>query len=908
LATTRVYLLARELGVKSSAIVKKCQDEGLDVKNHMSAISAGLAATIKEWFSEGENVTTIETSDRVDLSDVRIKRPKRTKVVQLAEESKSEEIETGSVEAAVAEAEPVAEEQAGIEIEVAEEETLVSIEVEGGEGQEEAVTEVEPEVTEEVSPPVEVEVAAEVVEPEAKEEEEEKEVVLPAGPMLGKPKPAKLSGPQVVRVEAPEPLGRPRPRPRPRPRHGGPVTEPLMDKGKAAAGTTTGTAADSDKKAGKRHKERTHGRRKEDRESDAAKKAKAHTKWRERDIEERRARLSAAGGEGLRVRPSRKITSKAQREAASAFRPEKAVISEPITVKGLSAALAVKVTDIIGKLMQQGIMATANQGISCEVAEMVALEFETELVIERKASPEEDIRKEFESRERKHLKKRAVVAAMLGHVDHGKTSLLDKIRTTQVAAGEAGGITQHIGASQVSWDDKSVTFLDTPGHEAFTAMRARGANMTDIVVLVLAADDGVMPQTIEAIAHCKAAEVPIIVALNKIDLPGCDINRIYAQLSEHELTPAEWGGETEVVKTSATTGQGVDDLLEALDYVAQLMDLKADDTIPGTGWVIEAKMSPQQGPVATVLVKEGVLSKGDILLAGDTYGRIKMMKNSYGKKIKTASSSMPVEIIGLNDVPQAGDRFYCLEDINRAKTAAEESKLRAREKSLAERTQVTMENLFSQIAAGNVKDLNLIVRADVQGSVDVLKKYLTELSVDEVRINILQAMPGGITEGDVILAEASNAIIIGFNVVADERAAKLAESEGVDVRLYSIIYRITEDLKKSMVGMLDPEEQEKTLGRAMVRATFKVSRIGTVAGCYVSNGIARKNAKARLIRDNIVVRDNLSLESLKHFKDDAREVKTGFECGIKLAGFDDIKMDDVLEFYEIVKVARTLDS
>ena len=900
MATTRVYLLARELGVKSSAIVKKCQDEGLDVKNHMSAISAGLAATINEWFSEGENVTTIETTEKVDLSEVRVKRPKRTKVVKATPESESGGADGGAVEAAVAEAEPTTA------VEALEEEVLVSTEVaepvEVAEGVESEETLVLPEVVAEV-PAVE---EKQVEEPEV---EEEPEVVLPAGPMLKKPKPAKLSGPQVVRVEAPEPLGRPRPRSRPRPRRDGPVTEPLIYKGKDKVQTgEPASSTEADKKHGKRHKERTHGRRKEDRDDGLGKKAKSHTKWRERDIEERRARLSAAGGEGLRLRPSRKITSKAQREAAGAARPQKAVVSEPITVKGLSAALAVKVTDIIGKLMQQGVMATANQAISSEVAELVALEFETELIVERKASPEEEIRGEFESRERKHLKKRAVVAAMLGHVDHGKTSLLDKIRSTQVAAGEAGGITQHIGASQVSWDDKTVTFLDTPGHEAFTAMRARGANMTDIVVLTVAADDGVMPQTIEAIAHCKAAGVPIIVALNKIDLPGCDINRIYAQLAEHELTPAEWSGETEVVKTSATTGQGVDDLLEALDYVAQLMDLKADDTIPGTGWVIEAKMSPQQGPVATVLVKEGVLSKGDVLLAGDTYGRIKMMKNSYGKRIKAATSSMPVEIVGLNDVPQAGDRFYCLDDINRAKTAAEEGRLRAREKSLAERTQVTMDNLFSQIAAGNVKDLNLIIRADVQGSVDVLTKYLTELSVDEVRINILQALPGGITEGDVILAEASNAIIIGFNVVADERAAKSAEAEGVDIRLYSVIYRITEDLKKSMVGMLEPEEQEKTLGRAVVRATFKVSRIGTVAGCYVSNGIVTKNAKARLIRDNIVIRDNLSLESLKHFKDDAREVKTGFECGIKLAGFDDLKMDDTLEFYEIVKVARTLDS
>ncbi|MHC4309453.1 MAG: translation initiation factor IF-2 [Planctomycetota bacterium] len=465
-----------------------------------------------------------------------------------------------------------------------------------------------------------------------------------------------------------------------------------------------------------------------------------------------------------------------------------------------------------------------------------------------------------------------------------------------------------MGASEVTWDDKKVTFLDTPGHEAFTAMRARGANMTDVVVLVLAADDGVMPQTIEAIAHSKAAGVPIIVALNKIDLPGCDINRIYSQLAEQELTPTEWGGETEVVKTSATTGEGINDLLESLDYVAELLELKADATIPATGWVIEARMSTKRGPVATILIKEGRLKKGDTLLAGDAYGRIKMLKNSYGKTIRTGTSSMPVEITGLNNVPLAGDRFYCLNDLNKAKAAAEEAQIRSRESSLAERTQVTLDNLFSQIDAGKTETLNLIIRADVQGSVDVLKKYLSDLSVEEVKINILHAAPGGITEGDVVLAEASNAIIIGFNVVPEEYAGKIAESKGVEIRLYNVIYRITEDLQKSMVGLLEPEEAEKALGRATVRNTFKISRIGTIAGCYVSSGYASKNAKMRLIRDNIVLKDNLSVDSLKHFKDDAREVKTGLECGIKIAGFDDIKIDDILEFYEIVKVARTLSS
>jgi translation initiation factor IF-2 len=437
-------------------------------------------------------------------------------------------------------------------------------------------------------------------------------------------------------------------------------------------------------------------------------------------------------------------------------------------------------------------------------------------------------------------------------------------------------------------------------------MRARGANMTDVVVLVVAADDGVMPQTVEAIAHSKAANVPIIVALNKIDLPGCDLNRIYSQLAEQELTPTEWGGETEVVKTSATTGEGVDDLLESLDYIAELGEFQADNTIPATGWVVEARMSAQRGPVATLLIKEGQLKKGDVMLAGSVYGRVKMLKNSYGKNIKSATSSMPVEITGLGDVPQAGDRFYRLDDINRAKAAAEENQINYRERSLAERTQVTLDNLFSQIEAGKAESLNLIVRADVQGSVDVLKKYLSDLSVEEVKINILHAAPGGITEGDVVLAEASNAIIIGFNVVSDEHAAKIAESKGVEIRLYNIIYRITEDLQKSMVGLLEPEETENSLGRVVVRTTFKISRIGTVAGCFVSSGNAVKNAKIRLIRDNIVLKDDMNIETLKHFKDDVREVKAGLECGIKIAGFDDVKVDDVLEFYEIVKVARTL--
>ncbi len=672
MAATRVYILAKELGVKSTAIVKKCQDEGLDVKNHMASISAGLAETIREWFSEGEHSTTVETADKVDLKKVRVKKPKKKRTTKEVKAKKAEPKKAKKEKPAA-----------------------------GAKKSKKKVAAAEKEAK-----------------PSEKPEEKEPEPVLPAGPMLEKPKPAKLSGPKVIRVEAPEPTEppRPRPKPRPRPRYDEPATEPLMYSEEEE------TSTKRKGRAAKRHKERTYGRRRDKEEGEAVRKPKS-SRWRQRDIEERQARLDAARGEGPRLRPTRKIISKSRLGAAEVSRPEKAAISEPITVKDLSAVLAVKTADIISKLIEQNIMATANQVISAEVAELVSLEFGTELTIKHKTTLEEQIRAEFEDRPGKNLEKRSVIATMLGHVDHGKTSLLDKIRSTQIVAGEAGGITQHIGASEVRWDDKKVTFLDTPGHEAFTAMRARGANMTDVVVLTVAADDGVMPQTIEAIHHAKAAGVPIIVALNKIDLPGTNINRIYSQLAEHELSPVEWGGETEVVKTSAVTGEGISDLLEHLDYIAELLDLKADNKVSATGWVVEAKMSPHLGPVATLLIKEGQLGKSDVVLAGGAFGRIKSLKDSFGRKIKTASSSMPVEITGLSDVPQAGDRFYILDDINRAKAAAEENQVLARENSLAKRTQVTLDNLFSEIEAGKIAELSLIIRADVQGSVDVLVKY-----------------------------------------------------------------------------------------------------------------------------------------------------------------------------------------
>lgn len=893
-AVTKVYLLAKELGVKSQAIVAKCQAEGLDVKTHMSPLTAGQAATIREWFSEGEHSTAVETAAPVDLKKVRV--PRRKKVVAAQEETPA--APEVSSEAAQAVEEAPAQTQ-----EPQTQETQESVTApEPAAAASEAPQEAAPVCTAETAAPVETTEPAkpEVPEAPAVEPPPPPEPILPAGPKLEKPSPAQLTGPTVIRVEKVdlEPRRGPkRPRP-PRDRFNKPISEPLMPK-----------AIEEDLEAGgKKGKDKTHGRRKHRAEDEEERPKGGPKRIRERDLEERRARLAAAEGEWVRNRPPRRIETKSKADESSVpvERPVKAVVTEPILVKDLSAALGVKTSDIIAKLLSDGVIATANQAISTETAELIALEFGTELVVERKRTALEEIEKEFEQRSRTHLQKRPPIVTMLGHVDHGKTSLLDRIRKTSVAASEAGGITQHIGAYQVEIGGRKITFLDTPGHEAFTSMRARGALMTDIVVLVVAADDGVMPQTIEAIHHAKAAGVEILVALNKVDLPGVDLHRIYGQLAEHELTPAEWGGNTEIVKTSAVTGQGIEDLIEHLDYLAELKNYQADPTLPATGWVVEARMVPSRGAVATLLVKEGELKKGDVVLAGSAYGRVRTLTDSWGHAVKKATPSMPVEITGLDGVPQAGDKFYCLADINRAKEAAEEIRMLSREETLARRSQVTLDNLFKHIEAGKMKELNLIVRADVQGSVDVLVRYLTELSTPEVKVKVIHAGVGGITEGDVVLAQASDAIVIGFNVVPEDRVRQMAESAHVDIRLYNVIYRITEDLKAAMKGLLEPVEQEKTLGRLVVRNTFKISGVGTVAGCFVESGVVTKNAKLRLIRNNIVINDHCSIETLRHFKDDVREVKSGLECGIKIAGFDDVKTGDVLEAYEIVQVARDL--
>ncbi len=610
-----------------------------------------------------------------------------------------------------------------------------------------------------------------------------------------------------------------------------------------------------------------------------------------------------------RTRTGGKKPRGGQRHVQAPARKSHAIVEPPITVRGLSEAIGVKANDLIRKLMTMNQLATINAYLDDDMASMLALEFGIELEIVHERTAEDDLMDAFSSSSDQNLTPRPPIITILGHVDHGKTSLLDRIRKANVVQSESGGITQHIGAYQVESDGRRVTFVDTPGHEAFTAMRARGANVTDIIVLVVAADDGVMPQTVEAIAHAKAAEVPIVVALNKIDLPNVDnasnINKIYGELAQQGLNPSEWGGDTEVVKTSATTGLGIPDLLATLETIAELHELKADATRPATGTCLEASLSEGRGVVASVLVQEGTLRLGDVIVCGDGFGRVRAIFNDKGRSIESAGPSTPVEISGLDVVPAAGETFGVIDDISRAREVAETRRTRARDLAHADRQSVTLENLYSKMAEQKLKSLNVILKADVQGSIEALTKELEKLENEEVPIRILLKAVGGITESDIVLADASQAIVIGFRVAPEDRAITMAEEKKIEIRRYDIIYQVTDDIKKAVEGMLVPEVKEVHLGRAVVRQVFKISKVGAVAGCFVTQGTIERSAKVRLIREGREVYKG-SIEALKRFKDDAKEVPQNFECGIKIANFDDIKPDDVIEAYRIDIIRRTL--
>jgi len=584
----------------------------------------------------------------------------------------------------------------------------------------------------------------------------------------------------------------------------------------------------------------------------------------------------------------------------------KVEIEEPFTIKDLSAATGIKSAHIIRQLMADGMLATVNQVIEPAKAQEIMLDYDVELVVKKQVSAEDELIEQFEARETGEQTRRAPVVTFLGHVDHGKTSLLDYIRKTTVADGEAGGITQHMGAYRYDRGDSHVVFLDTPGHEAFTAMRARGANMTDVVVLVVAADDGVMPQTIEAISHAKAAGVPIVVAMNKIDVPNANVNRALGQLAEHDLQPQEWGGDTEVIHTSAMSGEGIDTLVETLSLEAELLELKAEKDAPASGYVIEAEMDPSRGVVARMLVMNGTMRVGDDVVAGRSYGRARAMTDPMGNPIEEAGPATPIVLSGLDEVPEAGDKFYVADSVDQARQIAGDRRDAQRERQLKAKPGRSLESLLSRMDTGDLSEVNLIIKTDVQGTTEAVVGAVTQLNSDEVRVSVIHQGVGGVTTGDVTLAEASDAIIIGFNVVADAAARKAAEAAGVEIRTYRVIYDITEDIRRVLEEGLAPEVREETLGRAEIRQVFKSSRHGNIAGCIVTDGTVSRNAKVRITRNNVVIEDSRELDSLKRFKDDVREVRSGMECGLKVARFDDIKEGDILEFYRQVEVARTL--
>lgn len=594
--------------------------------------------------------------------------------------------------------------------------------------------------------------------------------------------------------------------------------------------------------------------------------------------------------------------NQAQQKPAKQPLPEKVTYSGTLTVGELAKKLHKEPSEIIKKLLFLGVMATINQELDKDSIELIAgdygVEVEEEIIIDE-TNFEEFVEEENEA----ELQERPPVVTIMGHVDHGKTTLLDSIRNTKVTAGEAGGITQHIGAYQVEVDGKRITFLDTPGHAAFTTMRARGAQVTDITILVVAADDGVMPQTKEAISHAKAAGVPIIVAVNKMDKEAANPDRVMQELTEFELVPEAWGGDTIFVPVSALQGEGIDELLEMILLVAEVEEYKANPDSLARGTVIEAQLDKGRGPVATLLVQSGTLKVGDPIVVGNTFGRVRAMTNDLGRRVKSVGPAAPVEITGLNDVPHAGDQFKVFEDEKTARQIGETRMIRQRDEERNETSKVSLDDLFNQIQQGDIKEINVIIKGDVQGSVEALRGSLEKIDVAGVKVNIIHTGVGAITESDIILAAASNAVVIGFNVRPDANTKRVADSENVDIRLHRIIYNVIEEIESAMKGMLDPEYEEKVIGQVEIRQTFKVSKIGMIAGSYVTDGKITRDSTVRLIRDGIVIYEG-AINALKRFKDDAKEVSAGYECGITLENFNDVKEGDIIEAYIMEEIKR----
>jgi translation initiation factor IF-2 len=876
-----------------------------------------LSVTVREWFGGGSGASTaVETAAPVDLSKVR-KKPRKT-ASKASATAVAEKTATTEVEDVVVAPSEVVEPP----VEVAEEIPAVTAPAVAAEAPSSTAPEKPGDSGGGDTTPSSDDPNAPVMNVPSRPD-----VVKPAGTQLTEKKKVKLSGPVVVRVEQPDIMPEPRPQRQERrpdmpqrsvPRTGGGVrgVEYQTELPPSQGGRGVGNK-DKDRDRGKRNDRRRGGEgagrssRTFQGQGNQGSSQGGRNTWRDQDLLERDRRLNAAGGFFKRHRQDRSRRRGPKQVVQQ--RPEGPVkVVEPIAIKELSAATGIKANEILKQLFMMGVMTNINSTVETDQAIEVMASYDIELEVVEFKTAAEQIEQQFETRDRADERPRAPIVTILGHVDHGKTSLLDRIRQANVAEGEAGGITQATSAFRVPVKagdgDRVVTFIDTPGHEAFTEMRARGAKVTDIVVLVVAADDGVMPQTVESINHSKAAGVPIVVALNKIDRPDAteaNIQRILGQLAEHELNPVEWGGSTEVVKTSAIQGDGIQDLLDTLDFQAELLELKADFEGNAEGTVLESQIEEGRGSVARILVQEGQLHKGDFIVAGRAFGRVRDIVDDHGKRIGDAGPSTPIAISGIDEVPNAGDKFYVVDSLKAAESAAEEAKMAEREKDLAQ-PKVTLDNIFDRMKDSGAKELPLVVKGDVQGSVETLRAVLGKIGSDEVRVSIKHSAVGGISESDVMLAHASGAIVIGFNVTSTPKARAVAEQRGVDIRLYDVIYDITDDVTKAAAGLLAPELKLEVLGHADVRDVFRVSKVGMVAGCYITDGFVERNSQIRVTRDGIVIENDRRLEQLKRFKDDVKEVKSGMECGMKIDGYDDIKAGDVLECYKTIEVARTL--
>jgi len=900
----RVHILAKELNVPSKTIIEKCKAEGIDtVKNHMSTLSAGLHATIKEWFSDGSRHTAVETAQRIDLDKVRTQTKPAKKAVTADSDDDSSETDEGAIATAEAPPEPKADSKvtdAAVEAPQAPAAPTASAD------EPEQPASAAPTVEEAEAQPdtggadVDAGQAAAEVPPAASEvdestpeaapgdedflDDESKEPVGPAGPQ-NVPRAAKLQGPRVVRYEAPEyDTFRPK-------RSGGP---PARDAAEVDAGPRRGGPSGGGRSGGRRGTGRGGG-------------SGERTGWRDRDLMERRERL--AGATGRRIHRRRTAQRSGGGAAAQVGPKTKARVHEPVHLKEFCAETGLNFMQLFKVLKaEHDIMANINMAIPTETAQLLALHFGIELEVIPARTKLDELQEAFDQREVKNLEPRPPVVTVLGHVDHGKTSLLDAIRKTHVASGEDGGITQHINSYHISTSRGPVTFVDTPGHEAFTAMRARGAEITDVVVLVVATDDGIMPQTVEAIRHAQAAEVPIVVAINKIDLGDQNVVKIYGQLTEHGLTPSgDWGGDTDVIRTSATTKEGVTELVEHLADLSSVLELQADPTLPAIGTTIEAETKPGVGAVVRLLVQEGTLKVGDLVVCGNAFGKVRALLGDRGQRVKKAGPSVPVEVWGLDDVPVSGDKLYVVDSMRQAKEIATETKqTRLEAARLQSRKVKSLEEMFKRKDADEVPELNVVIKADVDGSLAALRQSLMEIPSDEVRLAIRHAAVGPVNDSDVLLASTSHGIVLAFRVEVPVGTRRLGEQQGVDIRSYRVIYDCCDDIRQALSGLLAPEQRVQPRATVEVRQVFRVSKAGMVAGCYVTDGVINRNHLAKVMRDGTVIRQGCKLASLKHFKDDVKEVRAGLECGLRLEGFDDVHVGDIIETYEIVEIARSL--